>query len=59
LIETAKEEEFDSLPNRLKRITFLATSPQCNGMHEKVSSINYHTSIYLLNFESVGGGGKR
>jgi A/G-specific adenine glycosylase len=32
LIETAKEEEFDLLPNRLKRITFLERAPvmACN-----------------------------
>jgi hypothetical protein len=34
LDETAKEEEFDSLPNRLKRITF-RNEPQCKAQNEK------------------------
>jgi hypothetical protein len=50
LIETAKEEEFDFVEQI--KTDYFSDNELLSVMayNEKISSINYHTSIYLLNF---------
>jgi A/G-specific adenine glycosylase len=50
LIETAKEEEFDFVAEQIKTDYFSGNELLSVMAMRKVSSINYHTSIYLLNF---------
>jgi hypothetical protein len=50
LIETAKEEEFDFVAEQIKTDYFSDNELLSVIYNEKSIIINYHTSIYLLNF---------